>query len=343
MLYLNKNRTITNDEWDRIIAKLNLSEKLSNANTIVIKPNFAAGTYVDPKNHVISDLALLKSVIEYCATVNKDALIYIAESDSTGYGFAFLKFRHLELPQSLGLKDEVLNRVKLLDLSRDELQRFESKKLKRYTSIDRQLWISKKLLNADFIVNLSNLKTHSVTGYTGACKNLFGCLPDSEKYHNHPYIDLIVHDLVLAVRPDLNIIDAFYGMEKNGPVQGSDIDTGYRVISNNPIQADVYAASTIGFPPEKVGYLRLLCKTCGVNINNKSNVIKAYQRPGTFLRCMNSIGLGIQKAGLNIENFGHRVHNCSTPIELGITIARPALLKMFDYEQLKRWKRKIMK
>jgi len=343
MLYMNTNKDISFKEWADIFEKLQLTNRLLTAKTIVIKPNFAAGTYVDPKTHVISDLDLLRSAIEYFFFVNSNAKIYIAEADSTGYGFAYLKFEHLELPESLGLSDQALQQIELLDLSRDRLQKYESNELKRYTSIDRQLWLSKTLLNADLIVNLSNLKTHAVTGYTGACKNLFGCLPDFEKYHNHPYIHEVIHDLVLAIKPHLNVVDAFYGMEKNGPVQGIDVNTGYRVFSEDPVEADVYAASSIGYPPEKVKYIKLLCKTNGVSIGNQSKVITAYKKPGTFLRVMNSVGLAIQKFGLHLETFGHRIHSCPTPVILAITIARPILLKVFDYEKLKAWKRKILK
>lgn len=343
MLYMNKNKDISFQEWTNIFAKLQLTDKLLNAKTIVIKPNFAAGTYIDPKTHVITDLDLVRSAVEYFVSVNKNAQIFIAEADSTGYGFAYLKFEHLKLPGSLGLSSKALKQVELLDLSRDRLQKYESEKLLRYINIDSQLWLSETLLNADLKVNLSNLKTHAVTGYTGACKNLFGCLPDFEKYHNHPYIHQVVHDLVIAIKPDLNVVDAFYGMEKNGPVQGSDVNTGYRVFSNDPVEADVYAASSIGYRPTKVKYIRLLCKTNNVSINNQSKIITAYKKPGTFLRAMNSIGLSIQKLGLYLEIFGHRIHSCPTPLILAITIARPILLRIFDCEKLKTWKRKILK
>ena len=343
MLYMNKNKVISFQEWTDIFAKLQLTDKLLSAKTIVIKPNFAAGTYINPKTHVITDLDLVRSAIEYFVSVNKNAQIFIAESDSTGYGFAYLKFEHLELPGSLGLSSKAIKQVELLDLSRDRLQKYESEKLLRYINIDSQLWLSETLLNADLKVNLSNLKTHAVTGYTGACKNLFGCLPDFEKYHNHPYIHQVIHDLAIAIKPDLNVVDAFYGMEKNGPVQGIDVNTGYRVFSNDPVEADVYAASSIGYMPTKVKYIKLLCKTNNVNINNQSKIITAYKKPSTFLRIMNSIGLVIQKLGLHLETFGHRIHSCPTPVILAITIARPILLKIFNYEKLKTWKRKILK
>lgn len=343
MIYVNKEREITSSEWQTIIGNLGLSEKLMAAKTIVIKPNLAAGTYVDPKNHVISDMYLLKSTIEYFSEVNHSATIYIAESDSTGYGFAFLKFEHLNLPGCLELSPDVLSRVKLLDMTRDRLEKVEDERLILYTSIDRQLWLSETLLHADFKVSLSNLKTHAVTGYTGACKNLFGCLPDFDKSVNHPRIHKVIHDLVIGIHPDLNVVDAFYGMEKNGPVQGIDVDTGYRVFSNDALEADIYAASTIGYPPQKVGYLEKLAKTAGTEIRTSADVVKTYRKAGLFLRCMNSIGLFFQRCGQGIASFGHRIHSCPTLPILVITIARPILLKLFDYEKLKAWKRKILK
>lgn len=343
MIYNNNEYCINYEEWENIIKGLKLWDRLVSAKSIVIKPNFAAGTYVDPKTHVITDMELLRSSIEFFLSVNKDAVIYIAESDSTGYGFAYLKFEHLELPQSLGLSSDSLNRVALLDMSRDRLKRIESQDFLRFNSVDRQLWISKIFMEADFKVDFSNLKTHSVTGYTGACKNLFGCLPDLEKYHNHPYIHQVIHDLVLAIEPDLCVVDAFYGMELNGPVNGLDINSGYRVFSNDALEADVYAATTIGFNPNKVKYLKLLAKTKKVELNTEAELIKVYKKPTKFLSIMNDVGLVIQRMGLSIEEFGHRVHGSTTPLVLFITITRPILLKLFDYEKLKAWKRKIVK
>lgn len=343
MIYVNKNRFISNEEWIQILQKLGLIEKLSQAKEVVIKPNFAAGTYVNPKTHVMTDQELIRNVIELVHSFNSDTVIYIAESDSTGYGYAFLKFEHLELPQSLNLSENAEKKVKLLDMSRDRLQRVEDKKLIRYTNIDSQLWLSKTLLDSGFVINLSNLKTHTVTGYTGACKNLFGCLPDFEKYHNHPFIHQTIHDLVLSIKPDLNVVDAFYGMERNGPVQGSDIDSGYRVFSDDPLEADVYAATTIGYNPKKVKYIRLLSKSLNREIKTDAQQIKSYRKASVFVRVMNGIGLAIQRIGLTIETFGHRIHTCQNLLNLCITIARPILLRLFDYEKLKAWKRKIIK
>ena len=343
VIYLNNNKHIDCEEWKQITLKLGLLDKLKKAKNVAIKPNFAAGTYADPKRHIVSDLNLLRSIIEFVHSVNSETLIYIAESDSTGYGFAFLKFEHLELPQSLNLPEETLDKVKLLDMSRDRLQQVKDEKFLRYKNIDSQLWVSKILLNSDFFINLSNLKTHTVTGYTGACKNLFGCLPDFEKYHNHPVIHKTIHDLTIAIKPDLNIVDAFYGMERNGPVLGTDIDSGYRIFSNNALEADIFASQSIGFNPKRIKYVKLLSKTLKIEINTNVYKGKKYRKPSVFIRLMNFLGLSIQKFGFSIETFGHRIHTCQNLLNLFITIFRPILLSLFDYERLKKWKRKILK
>lgn len=308
MIYLNENRIICAEEWQEIITRLDLKKKIGEAKSIVIKPNFTAGAYKEPKSHSISDLALLQSCILFLADENPNAMIYIAESDTVYYSFAYLKFEHLGLPESLALPISVAERVRLLDLTRDRLVQFEDKKLKFFRTADRKLFLSQTLLEADFRISLSNLKTHDITGYTGACKNLFGCLPDSDKSVYHPYLSKVVHDLVVATQPGLSIVDAFYGMEKNGPVRGVDVDSGFRVISDNAIEADVYATKAVNYPTTNIGYLQLLSKTYGISLVSDTKTIKTYARTDFFIRTKNAIGLTIQRCGQAIAAFGRRIY-----------------------------------
>ena len=308
MIYLNENRIIIAEEWQEIVDRLNLRKKIDGAKTIVIKPNFTAGAYAASKTHANSDLSLLRSCILFLAGENPHATIYIGESDTLGYCFAYLKFEHLGLPESLNLPAPVAERVRLLDLTRDRLVRVEDKKLKFYTSYGRQLFLSRTLMDTDFRISLSNLKTHDITGFTGACKNLFGCLPDFDKSVHHPYLSKVVHDLVVAVQPDLSIVDAFYGMEKDGPIQGADVDSGFRVISDNAAEADVYAVKAVAYPVKDVGYLKLLCQTCGISLDPDVKIIRKFAGPDFFLRAKNALGLNIQRWGQALAAFGHRLY-----------------------------------
>lgn len=343
MIYINKEQELTTYEWDKAIVTLSLCGKLKEADSILIKPNFAAGTYVDPRTHCVSDLSLLSKVIELVASTNDHAVIYIAESDSTGNGFAYLKFQHLGIPDSLGLSDIVAERVKCLDLTRDILHVVDRQDMQYFSPTGNTLCLSETLCKADFIISLCNLKAHSVTGYTGACKNLFGCLPDFDKSHYHPYIHKVIHDLVLQIQPDLSIIDGFYAMEGNGPVHGKDKNIGYRIISDNALEADYYGAKSVGLIPERIGYINRLKKTTGFKGETKPVETVAFRKPGVFLRCMNKTGLVIQRIGQSTAHFGHKIHTCNNIVVLGIAIARPLLIKTIGIEKLKKMKRKIMK
>ena len=335
---------LNSDEFRALLSDLQLLDELIGANSVVIKPNFAAGTNADPQCHVMSDLNLLSNLIRNLYSVNPNARIIIAESDSTGHGFAYLKFEHLDLPQSLDLSAEIQKNVSLLDLTRDKLVRVENEGFRHFKDFDHQLYLSETMIRSDFFVSLSNLKMHTVTGYTGACKNLFGCLPDMDKSHMHTHIHDVIHDLVVAIQPKLSIVDAFYGMEENGPVNGIDVDNHYILYGNSPVESDIYGASSAGTMPRTIKYIKLLSKRYGIDINcNSVAVIKQFKKPTRFVRAMNCIGLKIQVFGQMMALLGHRMHACTNIVQVGIAFVRPILLKFFSIEKLRGMKRRIIK
>lgn len=97
---------------------------------------------------------------------------------------------------------------------------------------------------ADLIINLPKLKTHGLTLYTGAIKNLFGLVPGITKaeYHFnlqkisdfcHMLIDL--HDIIT---PELTIMDGILGMEGEGPSSGNPRKFNTIIASTNAIYLD---------------------------------------------------------------------------------------------------------
>lgn len=347
MINVCKKDELNYTDWCQLLKELCMDSNLADASNVLVKPNFAAGSYVNPKSHVVTDLSFLSEFVRFVLRYNGGCDVYIAESDSTGYGFTYLKFKHLGLPGSLKLTQEEMARVHLLDLSRDRLVKVDNDSFKYFDHSENQLWLSEILMNANVVVSMSNLKTHAVTGYTGACKNLFGCLPASEKCLYHPWIHKVVHDLTIAIKPTINIVDAYYGMELNGPVLGVKVNSGYRIFSNSALGADMCATTLAGINWKRVRYLKYLVKTLQYEPNELLNRYhvekKTYLEPSVFLRAMNFIGLLIQKAGYHIEMFGHRIHACDTPINFIVMIVRPLLVKIFGIERLKSWKGKIMK
>lgn len=340
MIEIRQERTLDAQVWKETLEKLGLFEKLQNAKTVVLKPNFAAGTKVSPERHVCTNLEFIGNVAALCREVNPTARIFVAEGDSTGDGFAYLKFEHFGLPASVDPNGA--NGVETLDLSRDKLQHVEDKRL-LYFNQTENLWLSEQLLNADFVVSLSNLKTHTVTLYTGACKNLFGTLPASNKSVYHPHIHQVVHDVTLAIKPDLNVVDAFYGMEKNGPVGGNDVDGGFRIFSDSALEADCYGAAAIGIKPNQVPYLKMLAKDLGMPKIDQE-LVKKYRfkaaYPTKFVRFSNAIGLWVQRQGGAIAHAGHRVHIARNPVLFAYALFRPLIVKVVGLKKIKSMKGK---
>jgi len=338
MVYFSEHEELNIQEWNSILKSLGLFEKLINAKSIAIKPNLAAGAKADPKSHVCTDMVFLKNIINLCRLTNSHADIIVCEGDSTGNGFAYLKFSHFNLPNIVD-PDGAIG-VQLLDLSRDRLTKIDDDRF-LYFGHEQNLWLSEIFCNSDFTISLSNLKTHSVTLYTGACKNLFGCLPASVKSVYHPYIHKVVHDLTLAIQPDLNVVDAFYAMEKNGPVAGNDINGNVRIFGNNAYETDCYGARLIGIKESNVKYLKYLKKHC-LPFTIDKELIRKYsfiaKYPDKLLSFNNCIGLTIQRFGIAIASLGNRLHIAKTPLRFCIAIFRPMLFHLLGYRRLKKIK-----
>ncbi len=107
-------------------------------------------------------------------------------------------------------------------------------------------------VSADKIINLPKLKTHVLTTYSGAVKNMFGIVAGRYKAEYHlrfknldDFADALV-DTCEALRPALTIMDAVIGMEGDGPSAGKPRTVGLIAASGNPHALDAVMASVIG-------------------------------------------------------------------------------------------------
>lgn len=69
-----------------------------------------------------------------------------------------------------------------------------------------------------------------------------------------------VADFAKLTWPDLVVLDGFYCMDGNGPVDGFPVELRVAVSSTDPLKADGVCARLIGLEPEDIGYLSYLNK-----------------------------------------------------------------------------------
>ncbi len=111
------------------------------------------------------------------------------------------------------------------------------------------------ILEADVIVDVCKLKTHSLTGTSAAVKNMFGTVPGIVKFEMHSrfpdygdFSEMLV-DLcrMMCLRADfVAVTDGIVAMEGNGPTAGKPRRLGALLASKNPFSSDVAAEHLIG-------------------------------------------------------------------------------------------------
>jgi len=338
MVVIDQKKKIAAEDVGELILSLGLKESLLQSNYIVIKPNFSAATRTSPESNCTSDLSLLISVVSGIARLAPEKIIYIAESDGAAYEHAYEKFEKLGLNQLFNIQN-----VRLLDLSRDRLELVTDSRFRYFRDRHRQLWLSSILRNAGFVISMTNLKTHHLTGISGACKNLFGVLPEMAKWQYHPDIHDVLHDLVLAVEPSLAIVDGFCSMDQNGPIHGRPVNGAFRIWADSAPEADLALCRAAGIGLQKVKHLSLLAATLGMSpqaiapqaIADQTIAEQAHGQaisikllpPTLFLRICSLMGITLQRMGQRLQHFGHRIHGSHNKAALRYALWPPKTRK----------------
>lgn len=103
----------------------------------------------------------------------------------------------------------------------------------------KRLFLPKTVLEADAVVDLPLMKTHEFTSYSGALKNLFGCVPSNRRIYLHPYLPEVFFRLYSLLKPKLTIMDARVGIEGNGPTKGKPVKMDLMLVSNDALALDI--------------------------------------------------------------------------------------------------------
>ncbi|NIN01733.1 MAG: DUF362 domain-containing protein [candidate division Zixibacteria bacterium] len=123
----------------------------------------------------------------------------------------------------------------------------------RTTPEGKTYYIAKPVIDADVIISLAKLKTHTLTLMTCAVKNMFGSIPGFRKgqYHKEApkprdFARVIV-DIFSLTRPHLTLVDAIVCMEKDGPSSGDPKYLGLLLSSTDAVALDMLASRIMGF------------------------------------------------------------------------------------------------
>jgi uncharacterized protein (DUF362 family) len=123
----------------------------------------------------------------------------------------------------------------------------------------KRLYLPKTLLEADAVIDLPLMKTHEFMMYSGAIKNLFGCVPSNKRIYLHPYLPEVFYRLYTLFKPQLTIMDARIGIEGNGPTKGDPVPMNLMLTGNDALAVDIVAAKVMKLDWRKT-YLNYISK-----------------------------------------------------------------------------------
>jgi uncharacterized protein (DUF362 family) len=123
----------------------------------------------------------------------------------------------------------------------------------------KEISIHEALLESDVFINVPVLKHHGGAGVSGSIKNLMGCVWDRRVYHSKG-LQTCIADFLYAKKPDLNIVDAYRVLTRNGPGGGNLADVarmGSMIISPDIVAADSAAFALVGRSQGQVEHVRI--------------------------------------------------------------------------------------
>lgn len=126
---------------------------------------------------------------------------------------------------------------------------------------EETMYIAKPMFDADVVINLAKLKTHSAHIFTAAVKNVFGCIPGLRKARYHKMapepreFGHIICDIHRATRIKLHFMDGILAMQGEGPTAGKVYRANKILVSEDPLALDTVAASMVGLDIEDVPIL----------------------------------------------------------------------------------------
>ena len=125
--------------------------------------------------------------------------------------------------------------------------------------------IIKPIVDADVIIDVCKLKSHSLTKMSAAAKNLYGTVPGIIKFELHAKFPDIVgfssmlcdlDQMLIGSKTVIAITDGIVGMEGEGPTGGSPKKIGALLVSRDPFSSDVIAAEILGLGVDGVPLLK---------------------------------------------------------------------------------------
>lgn len=218
-----------------------LSGRITPGMNVLLKPNLLGSA--PPETGITTHPLIVRATARYA--LSKGAKVTVSDSPAIG---AFEK-----VMAGTGIKAALSD----LDV---EAREFRESAIVESDGPFKKLELAKEALEADLIINLPKLKTHSQMTLTAGVKNLFGCVVGLKKpeWHFRTGVDTemfarLLLEIYKAISPAATLVDGILAMEGQGPGRSGTLrELGVVLASKDAVSLDWAASKMLGIAPESV-------------------------------------------------------------------------------------------
>lgn len=226
------------DSIREVLAPLGGMERIVKpGDRVLLKPNLLTGSR--PTQECVTRKELVYCVAELVKAVGGRPFL----GDSPAFGSAY----------GVAKSNGYLPLAEALDLP---IVEFHGKRYRTVSDSFEHLRLCKEAMDADVVINLPKVKSHTQLTLTLGVKNLFGCVPGKMKAWWHVeagkdtdrFGEMLV-ETARAIAPDLTILDGIIGHEGNGPSGGTPRELGVLGASQDVVALDRAVVELLGVDP----------------------------------------------------------------------------------------------
>lgn len=246
---------------ERLLGTPEITGRIPDGGIVLLKPNLLSARK-GPEVPVNTHTAVIESTARYLKEKHR-CTVWIGDSCNSLSGESTRSaFRCMGLDDLAAALD-----LRLIDFNSDRSRVLEIHGSSRWDRVR----VAASYFDADLVITVPKLKTHTLCGLTLSVKNMIGVAQGGEKRRMHaiaPGPDVfaeVVVDLYSLLCPGLTLIDAVWAMEGDGPGCGDPVYVGALLASADPVAADVIASTIAGFSVTEVPVLtRAGARGCGL-------------------------------------------------------------------------------
>ncbi len=232
--------------FEKGIAELGgMSQFVKTGNVVVVKPNIGWDT--PPERAANTNPVLIGKIVEHCINAGaKEVLVFDNTCDEWTRCY-----------KNSGIEDAVNSAGGKMVTGKDK-KMYKEVEVTKGVSL-KSTTVHELVLNADVFINVPVLKNHGGATMSLTMKNLMGVVWDRGWWHKHDLHQCIA-DFASFKKPDLNIIDGYNVMKRNGPrgVSVADVvNMKYQILSTDMVAADTAASKIFGVDLAKVKHIAL--------------------------------------------------------------------------------------